>query len=288
MKSGVLYVVATPIGNLEDITVRALDVLRRVDVVACEDTRTTRVLLQRWDIDARTMSLHRFSEARKVDKVIDLLGRGLDVALVSDAGTPAVSDPGSRVVRAALDAGFAVTPIPGPSSIVAALSVSGTDGSAFVYLGYAPRKNDDRRRFFERIRADERTSVFFETPLRIRLSLRVAAEVLGARRIVLLRELTKLHEEVLQGTAAEVLARLEDRPAIKGEIVVVVEGAEGPEPAADLSDIVQTLMEQGLTGKRLASEAHDRFRVKRGDAYRRFLELTGKGRARTTDGNEEQ
>jgi len=274
---GILYVVATPIGNLEDITVRALNVLRRVHVIACEDTRTTRVLLRKWDIVTRTMSLHRFSEARKADKIMDLLNSGFDVALVSDAGTPAVSDPGSRVVRVALDAGIAVTPIPGASSIVAAVSVAGVDGSAFVYLGFAPRKDEERRQFFEQVRADTRTSVFFETAVRIKPSLRIAADILAERRIVLFRELTKMHEETLAGAVADVLVELERRPSVKGEIVIVVEGAADREPVSDLDAVVKTLMEEGLTGKHLATEAHERFGVKKGDAYKRFLELTGKG-----------
>ncbi|MCA1960506.1 MAG: 16S rRNA (cytidine(1402)-2'-O)-methyltransferase [Desulfomonile sp.] len=277
MTRGVLYVVATPIGNLEDITIRALDVLQRVHVIACEDTRTTRVLLRKWDINTRTMSLHRFSEARKADKIMDLLNSGLDVALVSDAGTPAVSDPGSRVVRVVLDAGITVTPIPGPSSVVAAVSVSGMDGSAFVYHGFAPKKDEERRQFFERIQADTRTSVFFETAVRIRSCLRIAADVLAARRMVLFRELTKIHEETLIGAAAEVLSELERRPSVKGEIVIVVEGATDRRPASDLTNVVKTLMGEGLSGKRLAAAAHERFGLKKGDAYRRFLELTGKG-----------
>lgn len=287
MKRGVLYVVATPIGNLGDITMRALEVLRRVDLIACEDTRTTRVLLRKWDIATRTMSLHRFSEARRSARVIDLLGQGLDVALVSDAGTPAVSDPGTRTVRAALEGGFTVTPIPGPSSIAAALSVSGADASVFVYLGFAPRKDEERRRFFERVLGDPRTSVFFDTPVRVRASLRVAGEVLRARRIVLLRELTKLHEEVLAGTPAEVLAELEGRPAVKGEIVVVVEGVAGRESVSDLEGLVQSLIEEGLTGKRLAAEAHALFGVRKADAYKRFLELTEKDHSGTRREGEE-
>jgi 16S rRNA (cytidine1402-2'-O)-methyltransferase len=280
MRTGALYVVATPIGNLEDITVRAVNVLRSVDLIACEDTRKTRTLLRKWEITTRLMSLHRFSEARKTGAVLKRLEEGLDVALVSDAGTPAVSDPGSRLVRAALDGGFKVIPIPGPSSITTALSVSGTDCSSFVYLGFAPRKDEQRRRFFERLAQESRTALFFETSRRIKPTLESAAEALGSRRMVLMRELSKIHEEILSDTAQGILGKLEGRPAIKGEIIVVVEGASPTASAEDVTEAVRTLMGEGLSGKRLAEEASTRFGVKKNDAYAKFLELKKASRSK--------
>lgn len=274
MNSGTLFVVATPIGNLKDITVRCLEVLRTVDAIACEDTRKSRILLQKWGISARLVSLHKFSESRKTEMILERLAQGQTVAIISDAGTPAISDPGSRLVRAALDAGFKVAPIPGPSSITAALSVSGMDCSSFTFLGFAPRKDEQRRAFFEGLVKEGHTCIFLETPHRIVDTLGVAAGFLGSRRVALMRELTKLHEEILTGETSEILSALEQRQAVKGEIVVVVEGGPQPEDRIDLVDIVKTLMEEGLSGKRLADEARRRFGVKKSDAYEKFLEVT--------------
>lgn len=274
MNSGTLFVVATPIGNLKDITVRCLEVLRTVDAIACEDTRKSRILLQKWGISARLVSLHKFSESRKTEMILERLAQGQTVAIISDAGTPAISDPGSRLVRAALDAGFKVAPIPGPSSITAALSVSGMDCSSFTFLGFAPRKDEQRRAFFECLVKEGHTCIFLETPHRIVDTLGVAAGFLGSRRVALMRELTKLHEEILTGETSEILSALEQRQAVKGEIVVVVEGGPQPEDRIDLVDIVKTLMEEGLSGKRLADEARRRFGVKKSDAYEKFLEVT--------------
>jgi 16S rRNA (cytidine1402-2'-O)-methyltransferase len=271
MKNSVLYVVSTPIGNLEDITFRALDVLRKVDLIACEDTRKSRILLERRKISTKLMSLHRFSESRKTQVILERLERGENVAIISDAGTPAISDPGSRLVRAALEAGFTVTPIPGASSITAALSVSGMECSSFVYFGFAPRTDGQRRAFFDKIRQEERTSLFFETAKRVQATLQVAEEILGDRRLVLSRELTKLHEEIIPGTAASILARFKTRPSVKGEIVVVVEGGSESDTQIDVREAVRLLIAEGLSGKRLAAEAHRRYGLRKSDAYEAFL-----------------
>jgi 16S rRNA (cytidine1402-2'-O)-methyltransferase len=273
MKNGVLYVVSTPIGNLEDITVRAVDVLRKVDLIACEDTRKSRILLERWEISTRVMSLHRFSESRKTQVILERLEQGENVAIISDAGTPAISDPGNRLVRAALESGFVVSAIPGASSITSALSVSGMDCSSFVYLGFAPRTDQQRRVFFEEIERERRTSLFFETPKRIRATLQIARDILGERRLVLCRELTKLHEEIVPGTAASILTRLEARTSVKGEIVLVVEGGTSSVPHIDVSEAVKLLMAEGLSGKRLTAEAHSRFGLRQSDAYEAFLTI---------------
>lgn len=273
---GTLFVVATPIGNLEDITMRALKVLRNVHVIACEDTRKSRILLHRWEIRQRLLSFHKFSEARKMQLVLDRLEQGQDVAIISDAGTPAIADPGARVVRAALDAGYKVVPIPGPSAVAAALSVSGVDCSTFHYLGFVPRKDEERRSFFDSVAKSGRTSIFFETPHRIEQTLKIAADILGTRRISLMRELTKLHEEILAGTAAEILATLQQRETVKGEIVLVVEGGTPTVEVPDLQQIVETLMSEGFSGKRLANEAHQRYGVRKSQAYETFLEIASR------------
>lgn len=279
MSSGVLYVVATPIGNLSDMGARAVEVLRSVHLIACEDTRKSRILLQRWNIPSKVISLHRFSESRKAQTILDILHRGESVAIISDAGTPAISDPGHRVVRLAQEAGFRVVPIPGPSSIVTALSVSGMDCSSFVYAGFVPRKDSERHAFFEEIAQETRTSIFFDSPKRTLQSLRVAARLLGSRRLVLMRELTKLHEEMLTGTAASLLDLLSRRDSLLGEIVVVVEGREPEQTDVDVMTVVTTLVQEGLSGKRLAEEASRRFSIKRRDAYQMYLQIRGKSDA---------
>ncbi len=273
MTQGKLYVVATPIGNLDDITVRAIDVLKKANLIACEDTRKSRILLQRWDISAPLMSLHRFSERRRIKTIEERLERGEHVALISDAGTPAISDPGSRLIKAAYEAGFVVTPIPGASSITAALSVSGMDCSSFTYLGFVPRKTDQRRIFFEDLRTETRTTIFFETARRISATLTVAAEILASRRMVMLRELTKLHEDIISGTADILLKALESKGALRGEMTVAVEGAPRREKEEDPDAAVKHLMSEGFSGKRLAEEAHRRFGIHKTAAYRRYLEL---------------
>jgi 16S rRNA (cytidine1402-2'-O)-methyltransferase len=273
MTQGKLYVVATPIGNLDDITVRAIDVLKNVNLTACEDTRKSRILFQRWNISTPLMSLHRFSETRRIKTIVERLGRGDHVALISDAGTPAISDPGSRLIKAAAEAGFTVTPIPGASSITAALSVSGMDCSSFAYLGFVPRKTDQRRIFFEDLRAEARTTIFFETAKRISATLTLAAEILPSRRMVMSRELTKLHEDIISGTADVLLKDLENKGALRGEMTVAVEGAPRGEREEDPDAAVKHLMSEGFSGKRLAEEAHRRFGINKTTAYRHYLEL---------------
>ena len=255
MTQGALYVVATPIGNLEDMTIRGLETLRTVDLIACEDTRKSRILLARWNISTPLLSLHKFSENRRIRAVLDRLQRGESVALISDAGTPAISDPGSRLVKAASEAGLKVTPIPGPSSITAALSVAGTEAGEFVYRGFAPRTGERRRVFFEEILRDQRTSVFFETPKRVLATLAVAAQILGERRMVLTRELTKMHEEILSGSAADLVDELKSRSSIRGEIVVVVEGAAETRPEVNPDEAVARLLAEGFSGKTLSGRS---------------------------------
>ena len=270
---GVLYIVATPIGNLDDITIRAIKVLGSVDLIACEDTRKSGILLRHLNVKVPTISLHKFSEAQRITTILTKLDQGKDVALISDAGTPAVSDPGSRLVRAARESGYQVVPIPGPSSITAALSIAGLDCSTFVYLGFAPKKESQLKRFFNEIGERQSTCVFFESPARVIKTLRVAAEILGSRPMLLMRELTKLHEEIIPGTPERILSDLEERPSIKGEIVIVVEPGSPVQDDIDLAEVVTSLMTEGLSGKRLAEEAHKRYGIKKSLAYDMFLEI---------------
>jgi 16S rRNA (cytidine1402-2'-O)-methyltransferase len=217
-----LYVVATPIGNLEDLSARALRVLSEVSAIAAEDTRVTARLLARHQIRKPMLSYRAPVERRGLPKVMEALEDG-DVALVSDAGTPTLSDPGAALVSAAWAAGHTVVPVPGPSAIAAALSVSGFSGPGFTFAGYLPRKPGEMRRLLQRQADDPRPMVAFESPYRVRKSLALIAEVLPDRRLTLGRELTKLHEQVLRGTAAEVAAALGDN--VRGEITLVISGA---------------------------------------------------------------
>jgi 16S rRNA (cytidine1402-2'-O)-methyltransferase len=216
-----LFVVATPIGNLEDVSARAIRVLGEVSAIAAEDTRVTARLLARHNIRKPLISYRAPVERRGLPRVMEALDGG-DVALVSDAGTPTLSDPGQALVTAAWAAGHTVVPIPGPSSVTAALSIAGYGGPGFTFLGYLPRKPGEMRRLLETLREDPRPAIAFESPYRIGKSLALIAESLPERSLTVTRELTKLHEEVLRGTAREVLAALGDRA--RGEFTVVISG----------------------------------------------------------------
>lgn len=243
-----LYVVATPIGNLEDITFRAVRILKEVDIVACEDTRHTRKLLDHYGITTPTVSYHEHNETERTREILARLHRGEAVALVSDAGTPLISDPGYRVVSAAAEEGFPIVPVPGPSAVIAALSASGLATGTFRFCGFLPHKTGHRKKAIEAVAADDATLVFYEAPHRIVEAVADLRQVLGNRRCVLAREITKMHEEFLRGTledAAGVLAGRET--ASKGEFTILVAKAEAP-PVSDepLAEAVARLERSGL------------------------------------------
>ncbi|HZI94907.1 MAG TPA: 16S rRNA (cytidine(1402)-2'-O)-methyltransferase [Patescibacteria group bacterium] len=233
MPSGTLFVVATPLGNLSDITPRALDTLKRAAIVACEDTRRTRGLLSHFGIRApRVISCHKFNEKRQLDTVLAALREGKDVALVSDGGTPGLSDPGAVAVEAALNEGLPVSPIPGPSAVAAALSVCGFEGSSFVFAGFLPSRAGERRRAIEALRGETRVIVLFEAPHRVAATVAGLAETLGDRPVTLLREITKMHEEVRRTSLVELSEALRASPP-RGEFTLVVAGRpEGAEIGA--------------------------------------------------------
>jgi len=267
-----LYVVATPIGNLDDITVRAVETLKNVDVIACEDTRNSRVLMSRWNISTPLISLHRFNENKKTETIIERLQNGQRVALISDAGTPNISDPGYRLVRSVMEAGFRVVPIPGPSSIVTSLSVSWIDGSSIVFMGFSPKKELALRSFFKNIAVQELTIVFLETARRIIKTMEVARELTPGRRFVLCRELTKKFEEIIFGNPELIYEQLIKRQNIKGEFVVVIEPSKLSSPL-DINEVVLALMKEGYSGKTLASEAQRRSKVSKSLAYSKYLSI---------------
>jgi len=261
--AGTLFVVATPIGNLEDITLRALRILGEVDLIACEDTRHTKKLLSHFQIDKPTCSYHEHNEQRRTNWLLQRLESGVDIALVTDAGTPSISDPGYRLVRTSIERGIRVSPIPGACSIIAALSVSGRPTDSFVFLGFLPSKPKARRSILEGIRWEPRTVLFFESPIRLTATLRELQEVFGARQMTVAREMTKVHEELVAGTVSEVLCFFRSHPP-KGEAVLILEKASSktvvPESLGDkaLWIRLEGFMDQGLSKKdalkRLARE----------------------------------
>jgi 16S rRNA (cytidine1402-2'-O)-methyltransferase len=246
--SGRLYVVATPIGNLADITLRALRILGEVDVVAAEDTRTTRKLLTHHGISTPLVSYHEHNENVRTPELLERMRNGDSVAVVSEAGTPAISDPGFRLVREAIAADIAVEPIPGASAVLAAVVVSGLPSDAFVFEGFLPRRSGERRRRLDDLKEEPRTLVFFEAPHRLDRSLADMAEVLGDRDVALCRELTKLHEEVRRGSLADLAAAIQRSP-VKGEIVIVVSGA--PDEAGDIDAAIREVLERNANGESL-------------------------------------
>lgn len=244
--AGRLYIVATPIGNLEDITYRAVRVLGEADLIACEDTRQTRKLLDHYGIRKPTISYHEHNETGRSAELAERLCAGETIALVSDAGVPLISDPGYRLVRAALELGIPVEPVPGASAVLAALSASGLPTDAFHFGGFLPPKAGQRARVLQSLAGETATLVFYEAPHRILEALETIEQTLGSRPVVVARELTKLHEEFVRGTAAEVRAELAARNAVKGEITLLIGKAIEPEPdTTPIEDAVADLVRAG-------------------------------------------
>ncbi len=244
---GRLYLVATPIGNLEVITYRAVRVLGAVDLIACEDTRQTRKLLDHYAISKPTISYHEHNEAQRAAELAARMSAGATVALVSDAGMPLVSDPGYRLVRAAIESGVPVEPIPGASAVLAALAASGLPTDTFHFAGFLPAKSGQRERALEALKEQPATLVLYEAPHRVLEALEAIARVLGPRPVVVARELTKVHEEFLRGTSVEVHAALAARASIKGEITLLVGKAVAPAPDdTPVGDAIDELVRAGV------------------------------------------
>lgn len=268
VEAGVLYVVSTPIGNLEDITLRALRVLREADVVAAEDTRHTQILLRAHGIERRLLSCHEHNEAARSVELVGHLRAGRSVAVVSDAGTPGVSDPAYRVVRAAIERGFRVVPVPGASAVLTALVLAGFPSAGFVSFGFLPLRGRARREAIERIAREDRPSIFFESPRRVARTLAELAAVMPERGAAVLREMTKVHEEARRGTLQLLARSAEDAPP-RGEVVVVVAGAERTGPALDLSPAARAERDRLVAGG-----------LGEDEATRRVAEIYGAGRRR--------
>ena len=267
-----LYVVATPIGNLEDITLRAIRILGEVDLIAAEDTRTTRRLLTRYDIHTPLTSYNEHNHARKLPAILAALADG-DVALVSDAGTPGISDPGLELVRAAAEEGFSVVSIPGPSAVVTALAVSGMQADRFLFLGFLPRRRADRRRLLASASALPDTLVAFETPHRLRDTLADMLDTLGDRQMIALREATKLHEETFRGTISACLTHFAEP---RGEFTLVVEAGklEAAQPStAEVEAMLRDMLRAGVPAREARERVAAETGMPRRDVYRLWLSV---------------
>jgi 16S rRNA (cytidine1402-2'-O)-methyltransferase len=266
--SGVLFLVGTPIGNLGDLSDRARETLASVSLIAAEDTRRTGRLLGRLDIRKPLVSMFEGNEEDRAAELADRLDAGEDVAVVTDGGMPSVSDPGYRVVRLAVERGIDVRVIPGPSAAIAALVLSGLPTDRFAFEGFLPRRPGDRGRRLQALRHDPRTIVLFESPRRVQTLLNEIVTTLGRRRVAVCRELTKLHEEVLRGAAHEVLEQIGDR-ALKGEVVVVVEGDRDPDPPDGTALLVEVraLVGEGMRTRDAARAVAERHGASANELY---------------------
>ena len=275
---GTLYIVATPIGNLEDITLRALRTLKEVNLIAAEDTRRTRILLNHYSIKTPLTSYYEYNKLIKGKQLIERLETGENIALVSDAGTPGISDPGYHLIKLALQSSISVVPIPGVSALITALSVSGLPTDSFVFQGFLPNKITARKRFIEKIVEEKRTLVFYESPNRLRATLQDLLEICGDREIVVTRELTKVFEEAIRGKITHVLTVLMERQ-IKGEITLLVSGKRDPSSANDIS-ISQLLQDYqkkyDLPMKNLIKMISDEKGISKREVYQESLKLKKK------------
>ena len=273
--AGTLYLVATPIGNLADITHRALQVLKDVDLIACEDTRHTHKLLQHYGISTKTISYHEHNEQQRAAELIDLLKHGNDIAVVSDAGTPSISDPGFRLVRAAIESEVAVVPVPGPSALISALIAAGLPTDEFFFAGFLPSRSNARRARLNELRSVPGTLIFYEAPHRLATALKDSYEVLGEREAAVARELTKLHEEIRHGRLSELAMHYANEENPRGEIVVLIDrnviGETTRETTSSVAALVDQFEQDGLDHRAALKKAARELGLSRAEAYRKLL-----------------
>lgn len=282
-QSGILYICGTPIGNLEDITLRCLNVLKKVDLIAAEDTRHTKILLNHYQIKKPGISYHKYSKEKKVEYILQLLQEGKDIALLSDAGMPGICDPGYEIISRAIENNITIIPVPGVSALTAALVVSGFAMERFVFEGFIPRKKGEKERFFLNLKDEERTIIFYEAPHRIKDTLNILKETMGDRRIVVARELTKRFEEIIRGRLSSVADSLNNRE-IKGEITLVLEGNRASEKEFifciqdsgrmdELEKEIQNYVNQGYYNKDIVSLITEEYDISKKWVYEKVLEL---------------
>jgi 16S rRNA (cytidine1402-2'-O)-methyltransferase len=280
--AGTLYLVSTPIGNLEDITHRAVRLLGEVDVIACEDTRHTRKLLNHYGINTRTISYHEHNERERAAELIKQLKRGSDVAVVSDAGTPGISDPGFRLARLAIENEVRVVPVPGASALITALVASGMPTDEFFFGGFLPARSGARRARLSELRSIPATLIFYEGPHRIAATLKDARDILGEREAVVARELTKMHEEIARGRLSELAARFSSAQSARGELVLIIDRAvievesEKDEAAPSIAALVAELEKEGLDHRAALKKAARQLGLARAEAYRRLVAERGR------------
>jgi 16S rRNA (cytidine1402-2'-O)-methyltransferase len=276
--TGTLYLVATPIGNLADITHRALQILKDVDLIACEDTRHTRKLLQHYGIETKTVSYHEHNEQQRAGELVELLKQGSDIAVVSDAGTPAISDPGFRLVRVAIENEVPVVPVPGPSALISAVIAAGLPTDEFFFAGFLPSRSNARRARLTELRSVPGTLIFYEAPHRLATTLTDAFEILGEREAAVARELTKLHEEIRRGRLSELAAHYASDENARGEIVVLIDRnviGETITPKQSVVALVDRYEQEGLDHRAALKKAARELGLSRAEAYRKLIAERG-------------
>ncbi len=281
---GILYICGTPIGNLEDVTLRVLKILKEVKLIAAEDTRHTKKLLNHYQINTKVTSYHEYNKIKKATYLVEILKNSQDIALVSDAGMPGISDPGYVLVNLALKNNIKIIPIPGVSALITALVVSGLPTDKFVFEGFLPRKIKERKRYFKSIENEERTIIFYETPHRLKRTLKDMLEIWGDRKIVIARELTKMYEEIIRGKLSRVLSEINAKD-IKGEITLVVQGGI-KKKGNDIIDFLKNecimeeylkkLKNQGYSNKDIIKIAQDKLDISKNMIYKKLLEMKNK------------
>lgn len=278
---GILYICGTPIGNLEDITIRVLNILKEVKLIAAEDTRHTKKLLIHYQVNTKVTSYHEYNKFKKAPYLVEILKNGQDIALVSDAGMPGISDPGYVLINLALNNNIKIIPIPGVSALITALVVSGLPTDKFVFEGFLPRKIKERKRYFKSIKNEERTIIFYETPHRLKRALKDMLEILGDRKIVIARELTKKYEEIIRGKLNLVLSEMNTKE-IKGEITLVVQGGikeKGNDAIDFLKDecimekYLKKLKNQGYSNKDIIKITQEKLNIPKNLIYKKLLEM---------------
>ena len=279
--SGILYICGTPIGNLEDITLRALKVLKKVKLIAAEDTRHTKKLLNHYQINTKITSYYEYNKFKKAPHLVEILKNYQDIALVSDAGMPGISDPGYVLVNLALKNNIKIIPVPGVSALITALVVSGLPTDKFVFEGFLPRKIKERKRYFKSIENEERTLIFYETPHRLKRTLKDMLEIWGDRKIVIARELTKKFEEIIRGNLSQVITEINTKE-IKGEITLVVQGGikKKENDATDflkdeciMEEYLRKLKNQGYSNRDIIKIAQEKLNIPKNLIYKKLLEM---------------